>query len=76
MPDARAAEPEIASPCVGVCAMNAGTGYCLGCFRTRDEIAGWLEASREERLAILSLIRRRREAAGGAKRRRNRRRAS
>jgi predicted Fe-S protein YdhL (DUF1289 family) len=31
----------IASPCVGVCALDAATGRCEGCLRTIDEIAAW-----------------------------------
>jgi predicted Fe-S protein YdhL (DUF1289 family) len=29
------------SPCVGVCTLDAGTGWCEGCLRTIDEIAAW-----------------------------------
>jgi len=29
------------SPCIGVCRMNDATGWCDGCLRTIDEIAGW-----------------------------------
>jgi prolyl-tRNA editing enzyme YbaK/EbsC (Cys-tRNA(Pro) deacylase)/predicted Fe-S protein YdhL (DUF1289 family) len=35
------ATAEIPSPCISVCRMNATTGWCEGCFRTRDEIAAW-----------------------------------
>jgi hypothetical protein len=31
----------IASPCIGVCALDAATGWCDGCLRTIDEIAAW-----------------------------------
>ena len=31
----------VPSPCVDVCTMDAGTGWCLGCARTIDEIAAW-----------------------------------
>lgn len=31
----------VASPCTSVCRMNAGNGWCEGCFRTIDEIAAW-----------------------------------
>ncbi len=31
----------VPSPCVGVCSLDAGTGWCDGCFRTIDEIAAW-----------------------------------
>jgi len=33
--------PPVASPCVNVCQMDAGTGWCRGCARRLDEIAGW-----------------------------------
>ena len=32
------------SPCVNICQINPETGYCIGCMRTIDEIAGWLES--------------------------------
>lgn len=34
-------EPDAPSPCISVCRMNAASGLCEGCFRTRDEIAQW-----------------------------------
>ena len=37
------------TPCVGVCCLDA-TGYCLGCLRSRDEIARWSGLDDEERL--------------------------
>ncbi len=80
MTDATANEPDIVSPCVGVCVMNHEVGYCYGCWRNRSEIANWLYASRDEKLGILRMIRQRRDSDasenGGRKRRRNRRRPS
>jgi predicted Fe-S protein YdhL (DUF1289 family) len=32
--------------------MHPQTGYCLGCFRTLDEIAGWSSLSDDEQAAI------------------------
>jgi predicted Fe-S protein YdhL (DUF1289 family) len=29
------------SPCVGVCKIDDDTGFCLGCARTRTEVAAW-----------------------------------
>lgn len=29
------------SPCIGVCELDRDLGICLGCLRTREEIAGW-----------------------------------
>ncbi|MEH3046572.1 DUF1289 domain-containing protein [Sphingomonas adhaesiva] len=51
------------SPCDLVCTMDAVTGYCLGCYRTIGEIAGWSSADHEEKNAILSRVARRREEA-------------
>ncbi|MEL6858850.1 MAG: DUF1289 domain-containing protein [Pseudomonadota bacterium] len=30
------------SPCIKVCAVDGGTGMCLGCGRTLKEIGGWM----------------------------------
>ena len=40
MSDAPAAA-EVASPCIGVCALEPRSGWCEGCLRTIDEIAAW-----------------------------------
>jgi predicted Fe-S protein YdhL (DUF1289 family) len=42
--------------------MDAATGYCRGCLRTIDEIAGWLDFSNQEKLSVLEQIDRRRRA--------------
>lgn len=39
-------DPRRESPCVGICRIG-GDGRCLGCFRERSEIGGWMGASRE-----------------------------
>lgn len=44
--------PGVPSPCISVCKMNAGTGWCDGCFRTLDEIVAWGRASDAEKLRI------------------------
>lgn len=51
---------DIQSPCVNVCQMNPFTGLCRGCFRTLDEIAGWLDFSVSERLEVLKRLDQRR----------------
>lgn len=33
--------PRVPSPCVSVCRIDAASGWCEGCLRTLDEIAGW-----------------------------------
>lgn len=31
----------VPSPCINVCRMSEATGWCDGCLRTIEEIAGW-----------------------------------
>ena len=61
------------SPCVGVCRLDAND-YCLGCFRSIDEIREWPKADLNRQLAILNQLRVRRVSKGGRGRRTNARR--
>ncbi|HKA64329.1 MAG TPA: DUF1289 domain-containing protein [Methyloceanibacter sp.] len=36
--------------------MDAGSGLCIGCGRTLDEIAGWAAMGAEERRAIMAVL--------------------
>lgn len=47
---------EVPSPCISICRMNAATGLCDGCFRTRDEIAAWSSAGEAGKRRIWRLI--------------------
>jgi predicted Fe-S protein YdhL (DUF1289 family) len=58
-PEPESINGEVASPCTGVCTLDAGS-ICIGCGRTLDEIARWSAASSVQRLQILSDIRQRR----------------
>ena len=40
------------SPCIDVCTLDSATGFCVGCLRTIDEIAGWSAFSDTERAAV------------------------
>lgn len=44
------------TPCVSVCKIDKETKVCLGCNRTRDEIAMWSKMSDEERLDIMNRL--------------------
>ncbi len=44
---------EIESPCQKICVMHTQSGLCIGCFRTRDEIARWSVMNPAERRAIM-----------------------
>ncbi|MDN2568239.1 DUF1289 domain-containing protein [Aquibium sp. A9E412] len=46
----------VASPCILVCSIDMKTGFCFGCGRTRDEIAGWLAMSEAEREAVTAAL--------------------
>lgn len=54
------AEPDIKakieSPCVWVCVIDAQTGYCCGCGRTGDEVAGWIDYSEPKREQIVETL--------------------
>ncbi len=65
---------DLVSPCIGVCVLDADTGWCRGCLRTREEIAGWCREPHEGKLAILERLRDRREEGGLPARRPTRRR--
>ena len=55
----------VASPCTSVCRMDARTGWCEGCLRTLDEIAGWSTlADAEKRQVWLLLLLDQRRASG------------
>lgn len=46
--------------------MNAVTGFCEGCFRTIDEIAGWSRYDDAARRSVLRAIEARRGSGAGA----------
>ena len=44
----------IASPCTNVCRIDPGTGWCLGCGRTIDEIIRWSGTTAADREAVMA----------------------
>ena len=54
---------EVPSPCVSVCVVDPAGGYCLGCYRTLDEIAAWINLDADARLSVWDAIAERRKAA-------------
>ena len=67
---------EIPSPCVAVCQIDRANGYCLGCWRTIEEISGWSGFNEESRLKIIAELHDRRGTAASRRRHVNRRRAA
>jgi len=51
---------DVASPCISVCVMDAGSGLCIGCWRTLDEIAAWSVLDADAKRSVLAAIRERR----------------
>ena len=56
--------PKPSSPCTKVCVLDAATGLCCGCGRTRDEIAAWDSLSEDRRRAVMAGLGARMRAAG------------
>jgi predicted Fe-S protein YdhL (DUF1289 family) len=57
------------SPCISVCQMDPQDGVCVGCYRTRAEIAAWRSMSRDDQLVLLNILQDRRARATGIARR-------
>ena len=49
------------SPCISVCRMDPRTGWCEGCHRTIDEIAGWSAMDDAAKRAVWADLDRRRQ---------------
>jgi len=49
---ARSGAPDVPSPCVSVCRMNADRSFCEGCFRSIDEIRVWSRSDDAQKRAI------------------------
>lgn len=56
----------VTSPCVGLCRLDAATGFCLGCARTGEEIAEWRDQTDAWRAAVWDDLPARFEALGVA----------
>ena len=64
---------KLPSPCISVCQMDDLNGVCVGCYRTRAEIATWGSMDRDDQILLLDILRDRRAEATGVTRRASRR---
>lgn len=62
----RVDDAPVASPCTSVCAIDAVTGLCAGCYRTLDEIAGWIDLPEPRKRTLLTTLATRRAQFGAA----------
>ena len=46
----------VKSPCKNVCELDPNTDLCLGCKRTKGEIAKWINYNDEERDRIIKKV--------------------
>ncbi|HBF60268.1 MAG TPA: DUF1289 domain-containing protein [Methyloceanibacter sp.] len=44
------------SPCVNICMLDDASGLCIGCGRSGDEIACWVDMSPAVRRAIMEAL--------------------
>ena len=47
---------KLLSPCIGVCYISNTTGFCEGCFRTREEISHWRYMTFEEQKRVIKKL--------------------
>ena len=66
---------QLASPCISICQIDPLSGECVGCYRTRKEIARWSSMTFDEQKLLLDDLGERRAKATGIKRRETRRRS-
>lgn len=48
-------DPDIQSPCIGVCSIDESTGFCQGCYRNIDEIQQWWNLDNAQKQAVVVL---------------------
>ncbi|WP_232365825.1 DUF1289 domain-containing protein [Methylocystis silviterrae] len=54
-------EPMVDSPCIKICELDQD-GVCVGCGRTRAEIAGWMSMSDAEKAQVVERADKRKRA--------------
>jgi len=56
---------EITSPCIGVC-QSGPKGFCLGCFRSREERVHWINLEQDMQSKIIKACAARKKRAKAA----------
>jgi hypothetical protein len=53
---------EMESPCIKICMLDAKGEYCMGCYRTRQEVGAWGTMSDDQRSQIMGELVARKDA--------------
>lgn len=48
--------PDIETPCIKICVVEPETGFCIGCGRTRMEIAEWIGMTVHARHSVIKTL--------------------
>jgi predicted Fe-S protein YdhL (DUF1289 family) len=56
---------EITSPCIGIC-QSGPKGFCLGCYRSRDERVHWINLEQDVQSKIIKACAARKKRAKAA----------
>ena len=43
---------DVPSPCIGIC-QSDDKGYCMGCFRTREERQSWIDLTTDDKQKVI-----------------------
>jgi uncharacterized protein len=46
----------IETPCIKICVVEPETGFCIGCGRTRSEIADWIGMTPDSRRHVMAAL--------------------
>lgn len=46
----------IETPCIKICVVEPETGFCIGCGRTRSEIADWIGMTPDGRRHVIAAL--------------------
>ena len=65
---------KLPSPCISICQIDPATQNCMGCYRTRQEIARWPAMSADEQHDLLQRLKQRRAEKTGVRARQTKRR--
>jgi len=51
---------DVPSPCIGIC-QSDDKGYCMGCFRTREERQNWIDLTTDDKQKVIKRCQQRRK---------------